>query len=439
MSFTDFRTLAIGLLALAFAPFVHAAPDIQHWTTEQGSEVYFVAADELPMVDIRVVFDAGSARDGDQPGVAAMTLGMLSDGAAGMSANEISDAFESLGANYGVSVDRDMASVELRSLVEADTLQPALETLRKVITRPDFPEDDFKREQQRTLIGLQSKKQSPGTLASDAFYKSLYDQHPYAHPTSGTEESVNDLSRDDLAAFHKRFYTAANATIAIVGAVSRQEAERIAADLVRDLPAGEPLAEVPAAGSNESEQVHIAFPSSQTHILIGMPVVKRHDPDYFPLYVGNHVLGGGGMVTRLFESIREERGLSYSVYSYFLPMREAGPFVAGLQTSTSQADAALEVLRDEIRRYIEEGPTEEELEASKQNITGGFPLRIDSNSDIVQYLAVIGFYDLPLDYLDTFNDKVMAVTREQIRDAFRRRLNVADFVTILLGRQEKGG
>lgn len=432
--FTKLLNGFAAALLLVASP-LHATPEIEHWTTERGGNVYFVAADELPIVDIRVVFDAGSARDGDKPGVAAMTNGMLSDGAAGMSADEISQAFESVGAEYGSSVDRDRASVSLRTLTEAKAKSAALETLAKVLSRPDFPQEDFDREQQRTLVGLQSKKQSPGSLASDAFYKALYDNHPYARPTSGTEDGVEALTRTDLAAFHERHYTVNNATVAIVGAVSRAEAERIASGLLADLPAGDPLPAVAAVPEADGEtRVTVNFPSSQTHILIGHPVVKRHDPDYFELYVGNHVLGGGGMVSRLFESIREERGLSYSVYSYFIPLREAGPFISGLQTNTAQAQAALEVLRSEIRDFIAEGPTAAELEASKQNITGGFPLRIDSNSSIVEYLAVIGFYDLPLDYLDTFNDKVTAVSRDAIIDAFQRRLNVDDFVTVMVGR-----
>lgn len=425
------------LLFALVVPAAQATPDIQHWTTDAGTDVYFVPAGELPILDVRVVFDAGSARDGDNSGVADMTVGMLADGAAGMSSDEISRAFESIGANYGVSLDRDMASVQLRTLSKKETRDAALATLTKVISQPEFPQDDFEREQQRTLIGIRSKLQSPGSLASDAFYKALYDQHPYAHPSSGTEESVKALTREDLIQFHKRHYTAANATIAIVGAITRAEAESVAAGLVAKLPQGEPLPVLPEVEGSDTKQVTIDFPSSQTHVLIGTPVIRRHDDDYFALYVGNHVLGGGGMVSRLFDSIREEQGLSYSVYSYFYPMHQAGPFVAGLQTSTRQTDAALELLRKEIRDYIDNGPTAEELKASKQNITGGFPLRIDSNSDIVGYLAMIGFYGLPLDYLDTFNDKVMAVTREDIIDAFQRRLDVDDFVTVLVGKQEQ--
>jgi zinc protease len=166
---------------------------------------------------------------------------------------------------------------------------------------------------------------------------------------------------------------------------------------------------------------------------VGQPGIKRADPDLFPLYVGNHVLGGGGMVSRLFEEIREKRGLSYSTYSYFMPMKQQGPFVAGLQTRTDQAEDALALLFEQLSAFVETGPTEAELEAAKQNLTGGFALRIDSNSDILGYLAMIGFHELPLDYLDSYNEKIMSVTTEQIKDAFRRKLSTDKMATVMAG------
>jgi zinc protease len=177
----------------------------------------------------------------------------------------------------------------------------------------------------------------------------------------------------------------------------------------------------------------IAHPSSQTHILLGQPGIRRDDADYYALYVGNHVLGGGGLVSQLSNEVREKRGLSYSVYSYFLPMGERGPFQLGLQTRNDQVDEALQVLRDTLATYVAEGPSAEELEAAKNNITGGQALRIDSNRKILEYLAVIGFYELPLDYLETFNAKVEAVTLEQVREVFRRRIQPERMLTVLVG------
>jgi zinc protease len=177
----------------------------------------------------------------------------------------------------------------------------------------------------------------------------------------------------------------------------------------------------------------IDFPSSQTHLYVGQPGMRRGDPDYFPLYVGNHILGGSGLVSILMHEVREKRGLSYSTYSYFAPMAERGPMIMGLQTKNEQADEARGVLLDTLRRFVDQGPTDDELEAAVKNITGGFPLRIASNSNVVQYLAMIGFYDLPLDYLDQFNGRVMAVTKEQIRDAYQRRVHPDRLAIVLVG------
>lgn len=419
---------------------VSATPEIQSWRTEQGARVLFVEATQLPMVDLQVLFHAGGSRNGDLPGLSSLTNQLLSQGADGLSADEISMGFESLGAVYGSSAGYDSDKVSLRSLSAKDKLQPALENLVRVLTRPDFPENAFERERNRKLIGLRSKKQNPGALASDAFYEALYRDHPYARPVSGTEETLNKITLDDIRAFHKKYYVAANAIIAIMGDLSRAEAEKIANQISSTLPRGEKAAPIPeVAMLNKANRVHIDHPSQQTHILIGQPGIKRGDPDYFALYVGNHILGGGGLVSRLFEEVRNKRGLSYSAYSYFSPMKQAGPFAAGLQTRADQAEEAINVLMDNLRKFIDEGPTEDEMVASKKNITGGFPLRIDSNGKILGYLAAIGMYDLPLDYLETFNSNIEAVTVEQIQQAFQRKLTPDNFVTVLVGPKPEQG
>jgi zinc protease len=413
---------------------VQASPKIETWKTSKGTEVYYVHAPELPMVDIEIIFDAGGSRNGKLPGLAAMTAGLLSQGAAGLDADAISNAFESLGANYGASAGYDSASVSLRTLTDETLLTKAIENLKWLISKPDFPKDALERNRSRTLIGLKAKQQSPGAIAKDKFMSAIYQSHPYASPNDGTEKSIAAIKRKDILAFYKKYYVAKNAMVAIVGAVDRKQAEQLAEEVTSELKEGnkaEPLENVKAL--TKAETIFIEHPSTQTHILVGQPGLKRGDPDYFPLYVGNHVLGGGGMVSRLFEEIREKRGLSYSAYSYFSPMRFNGPFLAGLQTKSDQVDEALSVLMENINSYIETGPTEEELIASKKNITGGYPLRIDSNSKILSYLVVIAYYKLPLDYLDTFNANVEAVTIEQIKDAFNRRVTPDKLVTVMVG------
>jgi zinc protease len=169
--------------------------------------------------------------------------------------------------------------------------------------------------------------------------------------------------------------------------------------------------------------------------LLGAPGIKRGDADYFSLYVGNYILGGGGFVSRLTEEVREKRGLVYSVYSYFMPMAELGPFQIGLQTKKEQAGDAMKVVNETLAKYIKNGPTEKELKAAKDNLIGGFPMRIDSNGKILDYLSVIGFYKLPLNYLDDFNQQIAKVTTKQIKDAFQRRVKPESFVTVTVGAQ----
>jgi zinc protease len=428
--------LSLALIALAslWVTAADALPVIQTWNTEKGAKVLFVEAPELPMVDIRLVFDAGGARDGKQAGVASLTNALLDQGAAGLNADDIARGFEQRGANLGNGSERDMAWLSLRSLTEAKILEPALELFGKVLARADFPEADFKREQQRMLVGLEYQKQRPKSIVKKAFYRNLYADHPYASDPSGTKESVEALTVQALRDFYQRYYVARNATVVIVGDVSRKQAQTIAARLADALPQGDrapalaKVAELP-----EAEQVFIEHPSSQSHVLMGVPGLRRKDPDYFPLYVGNHILGGSGLVSRISEEIREKRGLSYSAYSYFIPMRHKGPYMLGFQTRNDQRDEALTVLRQTLQTFIKDGPTQQELESSKNNIVGGFPLRVSSNGKIAEYLAVIGFYDLPLDYLASFTKKVQAVTAEQIRDAFKRRVQSPRMVTVIVG------
>lgn len=411
-----------------------AIPQIQNWQTDKGTAVYFVETHELPIVDVRVIFDAGSARDGDNPGLAMLTNGLLDEGAGGLDADQISQGFDDIGANFGSSTDTDFATVNLRVVNEPEKLFAAIKNLKLVITSPDFPEEAFARQKSRTLIGIRQKQQSPGDLARDAFYAAIYGDHPYAFPVEGTEASVRQISIEEIRKFQKKYYVAANAVVAIVGDLDRAGAEQLVDMLLTDLPEGKKANPLPVVKPlTRSKTIWIDYPSTQTHILVGQPGIRRDDPDLFPLYVGNHVLGGGGMVSRLFEQIREKRGLTYSTYSYFIPKRRAGPFVAGLQTRTDQADEALELLLEQLKEYVDDGPDESELDASKENLTGGFPLRIDSNADIMNYVAMIGFYGLPLDYLDTYNEKIMNVTVQDVKKAFQKKLSPDKMIRVLVG------
>lgn len=427
---------AIVACALLLVAGIAAAArlDIQHWETGNGARVYFVPAMELPMVDVEVVFDAGSARDGDRPGLAQLVSRLLDQGAGDMDADTIAERFENLGAQFSASSQRDMAAVDLRSLSDPAYLDPAIDTLATLLREPSFPESALGRERGRMLVALRAEEQSPGDIAERAFYRAIYGDHPYAIRPSGEADVVRQLRREEVIAFHRQYYVARNAVVAIVGAVDRAQAERIAERIVAQLPEGEAAPPLPAVPPAPSERrIHIEYPSSQTHVLVGQAGLQREDPDYFPLYVGNHILGGSGLVSRISEEVREKRGLAYSAYSYFMPMRARGPYMLGLQTRNQQTAQALEVLSSTLERFIEEGPDAKELEAASKNITGGFPLRIASNRNIVSNLAMIGFYGLPLDWLDTFIDRVNEVTLEQIREAYARRIDPSTMVTVTVG------
>ncbi len=431
------RSLAGALtLALTLVGPTQATPEIQHWQTQSGAKVLFVEAPDLPMLDIRIVFDAGSARDGDTPGLAKLTNAVLDQGAGPWSADEIAQRMESVGAELGNDSLRDMAYLSLRTLTEPAPLKTALETLTQVLTAPRFALSDVDRILQAMGATLKSQQQSPGAIVKRRFMQALYGDHPYAIHSDGTEASLAALTPEQARAFHRRLYVANNAVVAMVGAVQRPQAEAIAEQLTAALPAGEPAPKLPEPEPlSEARSVKVAFPSAQSHLRIGQIGMRRGDPDYFPLYVGNHVLGGSGLVSRLGEEVREKRGLSYSVYSYFSPMHADGPFMMGAQTQNAQALQAQTVMMDTLRRFIEHGPEAADLARSKKNITGGFPLDIASNSKILGYLAMIGFYDLPLDYLDNFVQRIEAVDAAAIREAFQRRLHPERMLTVVVGRQ----
>jgi zinc protease len=429
------RLVALLAAALASTAAFASPLKIEHWTLPNGAHVHLVEAHDLPMVQLRVVFDAGAARDPrGRSGVALLTSGMLEEGAGTLSADDIARRFEDLGAEFGAAAERDMATVDLRSLSDSKLLEPALDLFAQILAGPSFPQDALERERARLLVTLARDAQSPGTIATRAFYRELYGEHPYAAEPQGDEASIKAITRDDLVGHYKRYYVGKNAHLVIVGDVTMGNARKIAEHIFGKLPAGEPAPALPAVPPlDKARERRIDFPATQSHVFLGQPGMTRDDPDYFPLYVGNYILGGGGLVSRLSTEVREKRGLSYSVYSYFLPMRVSGPFVMGLQTKNTQRAEAIGLMRRVLEDFVKNGPTDKELEAAKKHITGGFPLRIDSNRKIADNLAVIAFYDLPLTWLDDYIKRVEAVTSEQIRDAFRRRVHPDKLVDVVVG------
>ena len=411
----------------------NAAVKIQHWQTSSGSQVYFVENHDLPILDMSVNFPAGSSRDTKQTsGVAGVTKYLMTLGADGMNEEAITNQFADIGAILGGELDLDRAAFKLRTLTSEQA--KALTIFNKILHKPDFPQAILEREKTRIVAGLQEAATQPESISNKAFMQAMYGAHPYSLDESGEISTINAMKRDDLVAFYQQYYTAKSAVIALIGDMTETQARAIAEDVSKGLPQGAAIPKIAAVTLPQAPNTqNIAHPASQAHILLGYPGIKRGDADYFPLYVGNYILGGGGFVSRLTEEVREKRGLVYSVYSYFMPMGELGPFQVGLQTKKEQAGDALKVVNETIAKFMQNGVTEKELKAAKSNIIGGFPMRIDSNSKILDYLSIIGFYQLPMTYLDDFNKEVAKVTTAQIKDAFNRRVKPANFVAVTVG------
>ena len=430
-----------GLLALGAVLPVQAAIPIEHWTHATGARVYLVASPSIPMLDVQLDFDGGSRRDpAAQAGLASATAGLLSAGVAAQGAqpaldeNQLSEAWVDLGAQFGAQAGSDRFSLSLRTLTEADLLERAVALAARQLAAPAWPERVWQRDRERTLAALKEADTRPATQAGRAFARAVYGSHPYGfEPVAAT---LNAISVADMRAFYRRHLAACRAQVTLVGAIDRAQADRIVGQLVgavvphgcATLPAV-PQVQPLAQAVNEQRP----FEAAQAQVLMGQPGVARNDPDFFPLFVGNYILGGGGFVSRLTTEVREKRGLSYSVYSYFSPGLHAGAFQVGLTTRPDQAAQAVTVARDVVRQFVEQGPTDTELQAAKDFLINGFALRIDSNRKLLDNVANIAWNGLPLDYLDTWTGQVQQVSVADIRRAFSRVLQPDRMVTVVVG------
>ena len=435
---------AAGLLCLCLQATANAAIPIQHWTQPGGAQVYLVESPAIAMLDVQIDFDAGSRRDpAAQAGLASMTATMLDkgleakNGAPAMDENALSEAWADLGAQFGASATGERLGFSLRSLTDPELLGKAVALAARQIAEPSFPGDIWQRERERVVASIKESYTRPGSIIARAYAKAVYGTHPYGY--EATEATLARISVADMRAFYTSGVAACRARISMVGAVTRAQADEIAARLLSRLPqvpcaSLPPQPQVPeVAPLAQAEEKRIPFDSAQAHVLMGQPGFKRDDPDYFALTVGNYILGGGGFVSRLTREVREKRGLTYGVYSYFSPGLHAGSFTVGLQTRPDQTDQAVKLVREVVKDFVTNGPTEAELKAAKDNLVGGFALRIDSNRKLLDNIASIAWNGLPLDYLDTWTQQVDKVTVADIKAAFARKLQPEKMVTLILG------
>lgn len=418
-------------------PPVSQALAIQHWQTSHGTPVYFVPSTNLPMLSIALAFTAGSAYDKQQWGLAALTNNMLDEGTTELSSDQIAQHFANVGAIYSNFSDRDMATICLTTLTEPKAQKVALNTFTQILGKANFPSNSLQRIQQQTLTAITSKQQDPSALAEDAFYTNLYGKHVYAHPVLGIANSVSTIKQTDVLHFYQQYYVAKNATLALVGNISRIQAEALAEQLTSVLPAGNAATSVTLAAEPNNNAQIISYPSPQTQIILGTLGITPTDPDRYALAVGNYILGGSGLTSRLANIIRNQHGLAYHVSSQFIPNWARGPFSIVLSTRTAQSQQALKLTQATLQTFLTDGPSMAEVNEAKQNIIASFPLRFDSNQGILQSILMLGFYHLPLNYYDNYRTQINAVTLPQIRAAFNKTINMKSLVTVLVEEKSK--
>ena len=415
---------------------------IEKLDSVKGAKAYLVQTQALPMLDIEISVDAGDRFDPTgKSGLASMTAELMNYGArsskGALSEAQIADEIADLGANFGISVGGERAVIRIRSLSRKDLRDRAVQLASAMLSAPTYDAKILEREKQRAITGLLEAETKPESVLERRFRKSVYGNYPLSE--SPSVKSVGSVSVSDLARFHQQFYRGDRIIVSIVGDVSPAEANEIVEVLLKNVP--QSGAAIPALPQFErspieplaSRQIYIPFDSQQAHIAMGMTAITRSNPDYFPLIVGNYILGGGGFVSRLMSEVREKRGLAYSVFSYFAPGKDTGIFQAGLQTKGDQATLALEVMNSTIANFIANGATPSELQAAKANLVNGFPLRIDNNRKLLDNVSSIAWNDLPLDTLETWTTKVDAVTLEQVSAAFQKYLAMDRMKIVVLG------
>ena len=443
---------------------------MERWQHPSGAQVAWVSAPGIPMVDIRLEFDGGARRDPpDAAGLAAAAAGLSQRGVAAnphgpsLDENQLAERWLDLGAQWSVSAGADRLSAQLRSLTEPSVLGPAIDLAAQALAFPAFSGTAaeqavvarvWQRERERLITAWQAQQVQPATAASIRFQSAVYGDHPY-----GAVARPETWQRIDLQAVQghwARHVQACRARVTVVGDVTGPQVQLLVQRLLAPLagasgapgtpapegqnapcPALPPVPEVrPLAAAAD---IRIPMATAQSHVLLGQPGHPRRDPDFFPLMLGNYILGGGGFVSRLTTEVREQRGLANSTYSYFAPGEHAGAFTVGLQTRPDQANQALALAHDVVSRFVNEGPTDAELKAAQDFMVNGFALRIDSNRKLLDNVANMLWYDLPPDYLQTWPQRIQAVTAQDVQRAMARVLQPHRMVTVVVGPESGSG
>lgn len=430
-----FKQLLVGLVLSVWVGSVWAAPKVEHWITPEGLKVYFIALPNpnLPILDIELGFNAGSAYDGKALGVSALTSKMLLTGNEALSGRSIRELFDSVGAEIESDSDIDTANYSLRTLTLIDQKNKALDTFIKALTPPSFPQNEFEGVKNQLLAENDLASQDATATGYRTLTKALYGTHPY-NMFLPSKADIEARTVADVKAFYESYYVLSNAKLNMVGNINRAEAEQIATRIAAVLRKGQAAVPIPEVTETHKEQtIKIPFAASQTFVLLGQLGAKMSSSDRVTLDLANYALGGGGFSSRLTKEIRSKRGMTYGVKSKLENKVQRGYFAIELSTKASQAQEANKLIKDVVANFYKEGITAEELAVAKKNLLTSLAYDLAQNKSLLKVVSLISTYNLPLDYLDTYSKEVQAATIEQVNEAFRKHINPDKFITILVG------
>ncbi len=426
------------LLCLA-APVLSAkahAMKIQQIKTPGGIDAWLVQEHAVPLIALRFVFEGGSSQNPPgKEGVANFLSSMMDEGAGDLDSHKFQERMEELAFRMSFEDARDGFYGSFETLTA--NRDPSIEMLRLAMNQPRFDADAVERVRKQLLSGLAFAAKNPNRVAGAAWSAQAFPGHPYGLPSDGTPESIAKITRDDLEAFRKRNFARDNLKVVAVGDINAEQLGALIDRVFGDLPAKADLTPVAATVPEAKERVQVVHMDvPQSVVQFGAPGIAREDDDFMAAFVLNQILGGGGFASRLTEEVREKRGLAYSVYSYLQPYRRASIFAGGVATKNEEVGRSLDVIRGELRRMAEDGPTPEELQNAKDYLTGSFALRFDTNAKIANQLLGFLFEGYGIDYIDKRNALVNAVTLQDVKRVASRLLKADELIVTVVGKPQ---
>jgi len=420
---------------LTFSVVAQAEVKIQEVTSPGGITAWLVEEHSIPFTALEIRFKGGASLDPEgKRGAINLMVGLLEEGAADKDAREFAAAAEGLAASFGFDVGDDAMSVSAQFLTE--NRDEAMALLRTALQEPRFDEDAIARVKAQVVSAIQSAATDPDKISGRTFDKLAFGDHPYATSINGTLESVAALTRDDLFAAKDAVMARDRMYVGAVGDITPEELGKLLDDLLGDLPAVGAKMPEKASFLLKGGMTVVPFDTPQSVVTFGQEGIERHDPDFFAAYIMNTILGGSGRQSRLMEEVREKRGLTYGVYTYLLPKDYAALYMGRVASANDRVAQAVRVIRDEWVKMAENGVTAEELEGAKTYLTGAYPLRFDGNGPIANILVGMQMDDLPIDYIATRNDRINAVTLEDIARVAKRLVRPDDLHFVVVGQPE---